>query len=64
MANLYGFDLAYAKKKGLKIGTVDAVVNGFDDNRKDFSFIMHIHEGVLSPTSTTTLISENQVHKN
>ena len=30
IANLQSFDSAYAKKKGMKIGTPDAIVNGFN----------------------------------
>ena len=32
IANLYGLDSAYAKKKGLKIGTANAAVDGFDED--------------------------------
>ena len=62
-ANLYGFDSADAKKKGLHIGTADAVVDGYDTKGHPVKFILRIHEGVLNPSSPTTLISENQVQE-
>lgn len=62
VANLYGFNSAYTKKKGLPIGTVEAVIYGVDSKRKMFPFIAHIHEAILNVTSQTTLLLEAKVH--
>lgn len=60
-ANLYGFDSNFAKKKGLPIGSADAVVEAQTLNGRATLVIVRVHEAVLNQSCPTTLLSENQV---
>jgi hypothetical protein len=55
--NLVGFDPRHARKQGLAIVTADNIVATETGNE----IIIRVHQAVLNPTTSTRLLSENQL---
>jgi hypothetical protein len=57
LVNLVRFDPAHAKKRGLAIVTADTIVRTTDEKE----IIIRAHQAVSNPSTSTTLLSENQM---